>query len=153
MSAAPAASALPVDPQKLLKVLVFDKPNDEAKKYIRLATVGLLGVQGVLGVLMPGLILGFWGAGFFPRSAVTDIFQAVAVAFLALAYVYFKSEGWDSKAQTDVMTAIGGLFAVLAVWDLLIIKFGYELGFLIFFHLPINAALAFLHAKQLGLVM
>jgi hypothetical protein len=27
------------------------------------------------GVLMLGFVLGFWGAGFFPRSAVTDIFQ------------------------------------------------------------------------------
>lgn len=33
---------------------------------------------------MPGLILGFWGAGFFPRSAVTDVFQARSFSLVCL---------------------------------------------------------------------
>jgi hypothetical protein len=50
------------------------------------------------------------------------------------------------------MLTVGGVFALLAVWNLLVLFWGYEIGFLIILNLPINVAFALLHAVQLELI-
>jgi hypothetical protein len=78
--------------------------------------------------------------------------KAFAVALGALAYVNWKSQDWDKRAQDDVVLAFGGLFAAFAVWNLITAKWGYELGFFNFLHIVPNAAFAVLHLRQAGLI-
>jgi hypothetical protein len=128
-------------------------PSEEGKRLLRLVASGYLGGLGVLAVLIPGLLLGFLGAGFFPQTVVTDIFQAWGILAGALAYTYYISHTWnDTKAKQDMMLVVGATFCLLGVWDLLVLFWGYEIGFLIILNLPINAAFAFLHAVQLQFV-
>lgn len=198
---------------------------------------------GALAVLVPGLLLGFLGGGFFPAGTTTDFFQvsgpftasaiflfaqiiavvrfnnfqtailvaaklntnfwqiffagcvltccsyqAFGIVFAALGYLNYISESkyndweafwnsirlflsstlhpifllplltllslleWPEVPKKEITTVVGGVFGLLALWNLMVLFWGYEIGFMIFFNFPINAGFAFFHAKQLHLI-
>lgn len=91
-----------------------------------------------------------WFTGCF--VFVPSTLQAFAISLGALAYIYWKSQDWDKRAQDDTVLAFGVLFAGFAVWNLITSKWGYELGFFNFLHVVPNAAFAAIHFRQAGLI-
>ena len=139
-----------MDPQKILGHLL--NQDEEGKKFLRLGASGYMVGIGALAVLVPGLLLGFLGGGFFPAGTTTDFFQAFGIVFAALGYLNYISEKWPEVPKKEVTTVVGGVFGLLALWNLMVLFWGYEIGFMIFFNFPINAGFAFFHAKQLHLI-
>jgi len=147
--AAAAALALAY-PQKLLDKLTTR--GEESEKLLRSASVVFLGGQGLLSVIMPGLILGFYGAGFFSGGPIADMFQPLGIVMVILAYIYYCSGEWSSgKAKQDIVFAITAYWMLCALWNVVAFFFG-DIGFLVIFNLPINGLFAILHLKQLEIM-
>lgn len=80
------------DPVQKVKDFLFANPSSTTKSQTLLVFAAVLGLNAVLGLLLPGLATGFWGAGFNTQNATTDIFRAFSIALAVLAFLCFKSQ-------------------------------------------------------------
>eukprot|EP00761_Pharyngomonas_kirbyi_P011546 gb/GECH01011571.1/.p1 GENE.gb/GECH01011571.1/~~gb/GECH01011571.1/.p1 ORF type:complete len:163 (+),score=33.46 gb/GECH01011571.1/:1-489(+) len=118
---------------------------------LRFATLGLLGIFGIVGLILPGFWTLVFGSGWGNVSVESDWMRLVSIPTLVFALITYMSESWDEKARNDILKANAVLFASLSVLSIIILFYG-SLKFTIFLVALACGGLGFFNAKVGGLL-
>ncbi|XP_049849636.1 uncharacterized protein LOC126319960 [Schistocerca gregaria] len=126
-------------------------PTETTLRQVLMATSINLAIQGCLGFLIPGFVIGLWGAEFNSYGIEADFMCLMSIIMCISAYFVWTTLEMSKQVQVFVLQFLTAVVAGIASWDIISLSFGYAADGTLIFQFVINVVYAYILYRHANL--